>query len=137
MILVAVLSSGWVRADLGIEGNRFKAILYNLVILFIFLAVFGIGQALRGVKGDGEFKKGDFTLLDNHDSGLAVVSRISEGMVEGGLSVALRLGRSAINISLASGCRMVLMPRARIFRALSCLQVYLSCCREVGQLDRI
>ena len=38
-----------------------------LVILFTFLAMFGIGQALRGVKGDGEFKKGDFTLLDDHD----------------------------------------------------------------------
>ena len=83
-------------------------------------------------------------------SGLAVVSRISEGMVEGGLSVALRLGKSAI--SLASGCRMVLMPLTKIFKALLCLQVYLlqskqsvnlqmagiiGYTRGVGQLNRI
>ena len=54
-------------SKVGRVSTRFKAIQYNLVILFIFLAVFGIGQALRGVKGDGEFRKGDFMLLDNHD----------------------------------------------------------------------
>ena len=44
--------------------TRFMVTQYKLVIRFTFLVVFGIGQAIRG---DGEFKKGDFTLLDDHD----------------------------------------------------------------------
>ena len=36
-------------------------------------------------------------------TGMAVVSRISEGMVEGGLSVALRLETSAISLLLDVG----------------------------------
>ena len=59
-------------------------------------------------------------------SGQADVSRISGGMVEGGFSAALRVGRSASTLASAS-----------VFKALSRLHVYLPCNRAVGQLDRI
>ena len=58
-------------------------------------------------------------------SGRADVSRISAGMEDGGLSVALNPGRSAN--SLSPGWRHSLRPLARSFKALSCHQVYLPC----------
>ena len=47
---------------------------------------------------------------------------------------ALRPGRSAS--TRASGSPD-LMPSTRTFRALSCLQVYLPCCKAVGQADKM
>ena len=63
-------------------------------------------------------------------SGRAEVSRISAGMVDGGLSVALNPGRSAY--SLSPGWRYSLRPLAKIFKALSCCQVYLPRARDTG-----
>ena len=56
-------------------------------------------------------------------SGWAEVSRVSAGMVAGGLSLALKPGRSANNFSPCWRCS--LRPLASIFKALSCRQVYL------------
>ena len=64
-------------------------------------------------------------------SGRAEVSRISAGMVDGGLSVVFNPGRSAY--SLSPGWKNSLRPLAKIFRALSCRQVYLPCARDTGQ----
>ena len=68
-------------------------------------------------------------------SGRVDVSRISGGMVAGGLSTALRVGRSAK--SLTWGCSPFFMPLVNAFRALSCLHVYLPCNRAVGQFERL
>ena len=43
--------------------TRFRVTQYKLVILFTFLAVLSIDQALMGVKGNSE---GNFTLLNDH-----------------------------------------------------------------------
>ena len=64
-------------------------------------------------------------------SGWAEVSRISAGIVDGGLSVALNPGRSAY--SLSPGWRYSLRPLAKVFKALSCCQVYLPFVRDTGQ----
>ena len=63
-------------------------------------------------------------------SGRAEVSRISAGMVVGGVSVALISGKSAY--SLSPGWRHFLRPSANISNALSCRQVYLPCERDTG-----
>ena len=63
-------------------------------------------------------------------SGRAEVSRISAGMVVGGVSVALISGKSAY--SLSPGWRDFLRPSANISNALSCRQVYLPCERDTG-----
>ena len=60
-------------------------------------------------------------------SGWAEVSRISAGMVDGELSVALN------PCSLSPSWRYSLKPLAKIFKALSCHQVYLPCARDTGQ----
>ena len=61
-------------------------------------------------------------------SGQAEVSRVSAGIVDGKLSVALRSA-----YSLSPGRRYSLRPLAKIFKALSCRQVYLPCARDTGQ----
>ena len=96
-----------------------------------FLALFSRGSHAGELYETDSLMKVISLALTMTMSGQAEVSRISAGMVDGGLSVALNPGRSAY--SLSPGWRYSLRPLAKIFRALSCHQVYLPCARDTGQ----
>ena len=68
-------------------------------------------------------------------SGRTEVTRVLSGMMDTGLSLALKPGRTAYRVVSLSRCS--LMPCTRVMRAQSCRQVYLPCCSASGQLKRM
>ena len=68
-------------------------------------------------------------------SGRAEVTRVLSGMVDTGLLLALKPGRSAYRVASLSRCS--LMPSTRVMRPQLCRQVYLPCCSASEQLERM
>lgn len=109
-------------------SRSLKACWYISLLSFLDLALRRLSGELYGTVNSIKVIAPALTMTM---SGRAEVSRISAGMVDGGLSVVLNPGRSAY--SLSPGWRYSLRPLAKIFRALSCRQVYLPCARDTGQ----
>ena len=126
-----VCGSQWPNAPISIVtssdiipfvSRSLKACWYISLLSFLNLALWRQSGELYGTVGSIKMISLALTMTM---SGRAEVSRISAGIVDGRLSVALNPGRSAY--SLSPGLRYSLRPLAK------CRQVYLPCARDTGQ----